>query len=116
MLHKHFPEWKSKRIKSKNKLRAANNKEIKHQGRVSIQIKLQDITLNIKPFVTNNNGVMNALILGYKTQTDNKLVTIPGKGILTQTHTDTEETLAAEIKRNLIATIKSINNKNDTPE
>ena len=114
LLHKHYPEWKSKRIKSKNKLRAANNKEIKHQGRVSIQIKLRNATLNLKPFVTNNNGVMNAIILGYKTQTENKLVTIPGKGILTQTHTDTAETLAAEIRRNLIAKIKQHKDTEDT--
>ena len=114
LLHKHYPEWKSKRIKSKNKLRAANNKEIKHQGRVSIQIKLRNITLNLKPFVTNNNGVMNAIILGYKTQTENRLVTIPGKGILTQTHTDTAETLAAEIRRNLIAKIKQHHDTKDT--
>jgi hypothetical protein len=105
ILHKHYPEWKSKRIKSRNKLRAANNKEIKHQGRVSIQIKLQNIVLDIKPFVTNNNGVMNAIILGYKTQTENKLITIPGKGILTPLPTDTAETLAIEIKKNLIAKI-----------
>ena len=118
LLHKHYPEWKSKRIKSKNKLRAANNKEIKHQGRVSIKIKLEEITLNIKPFVTNNNEVMNALIIGYKTQTDNKLVTIPGKGILTQTPNATEETLSAEIQRNMIAAIKNhtIKNKYETTD
>ena len=52
---------------------------------------------------------MNAIILGNKTQTENKLITIPGKGILTPILTDTAETLAIEIKRNLIAKITASN-------
>ena len=35
LLHKHYPEWKNKRIKSKNKLRAANNTETTHQGKLA---------------------------------------------------------------------------------
>ena len=105
LLHKHYPEWKNQRIKSKNKLRAANNTAIKHQGKVSIQIRLPSGIIHVEPFVTNHNSEDNTLILGYKTQTDNNFVTIPGKGILKLSKSNSRDTLMTQIQSSLISKI-----------
>ena len=84
ILDHHFPEWPKRRLNSDQKLVAANNKPVHHQGRVTITLPLplQRGGIQICPFIVDQANDENTMILGYDTMKKYHIVPIPGSGCL----------------------------------
>ena len=85
VLDHHFPGWSKHKISSNQKLVAANNKPVFHQGRVAITLPLplHDGGIKISPFIVDRAGDENTMILGYETMRRYGIIPIPGSGCMT---------------------------------
>ena len=86
MLNSCSPGWKAQITASNTKLIAANDTDIKHEGRVRIKIPLpgeaSGQTIELNPFIISSTGNENTMILGYESMKRYGLVPIPGSGLL----------------------------------
>ena len=118
VLDQHFPGWSRDRTSSNQKLVAANNKPVCHQGRVTVTLPLplKDGGIQICPFIVDRAGDENTMILGYETMKTNGIIPIPGSGCLAskgqQTSTPTPELWEA-IQRHPVCRIRNMRNDPD---
>ena len=84
ILNHHFPDWPRSRFKSSQKLVAANNKPVDHQGRVSISLPFSPTATlgEIHPFIVSHDDNADTMIIGYDTMKTYGIIPIPGSGCL----------------------------------
>ena len=97
ILDANFPGWRASLRQNKAKLIAANETRIHHIGTCDIKLPIQGGSINIRPFVTEQDGSQNTMILGYKSMRLHNLVPIPGKGLLRANPTLPGELLATKV-------------------